>query len=189
MCPLESSSSVEFGSYIAGHFLEQSCSLIMVSLTGICSSFCFPFTSTWICLALPEKKHICSEAFQNTQTVCLYKVVNLSCPSWQMHFLYLVVLCAFGCQARKLHSPQVAIKMFLKCLYAWQNRCWILVWPCQLSEPHFVYSLMPPANTKPVCFIWHYDCALSGAQEKWFLLTGSVGVEVSFGISSFFATG
>lgn len=49
--------------------------------------------------------------------------------------------------------------------------------------PHFVYSLIPLAKTKSDCFVWHYDCELSGAWEKWSLLTGTVGLEASVGIS------
>lgn len=66
---------------------------IMPSLTGTCSSICFLFMSMYICLALCEEKHICSVAFQSTQAVCLYKVVNLACPSWQMWFFYILWFC------------------------------------------------------------------------------------------------
>lgn len=60
MSALEGDSSTEFDFYIPGcfpHVIEQSYQ-IMASLTGICSSFCFPFTSTYIYLVLPEEEHI-----------------------------------------------------------------------------------------------------------------------------------
>lgn len=107
MCqPLKVIPQQEFDSYVPGNFphvVEQSYHLIMASLTGICSSFCFPFMSMYICLALPEEKHICSVAFLSAQAVCLYNVVNLACPSWQMH---LFVSCAFVCI--RLSSMKIA---------------------------------------------------------------------------------
>lgn len=54
-----------------------------------------------------------SVAFQSTQAVCLHQVVNSACPSWQMHLsVSCGFLCLFGCQAWKLHSLQVPIKIF-----------------------------------------------------------------------------
>lgn len=85
-----------------------------------------------------------------------------------------MVLCAFDCQARKLHSLQVPIKMFLKYLSACQNRCWIMVWPCQLSEPGsplLCLKLNTPSNTKSFHLILSLWLWLAGTQEKLSLLT------------------
>lgn len=61
MSVLEGDSSTEFDSHIRGcfpHVVEQSYHLIMASLTGVCSSFRFAFTSTYTYLVLPEEEHI-----------------------------------------------------------------------------------------------------------------------------------
>lgn len=100
-------------SHVPGYFphvIELSCCAIMVSVTGICSSFCFPFISMYIHMALPEWKHICSIAFQNTQAVCLYKVVNLACPSWQMHLSASCVLVCIWLSSMKIAQPSSSNK-------------------------------------------------------------------------------
>lgn len=37
--------------------------------------------------------YICSVGFQSTQAVCIYKVVNLACPSWQKFWVGLGFFC------------------------------------------------------------------------------------------------
>lgn len=125
-----------------------------------------------------QRKNILLSGFSKYAGCMLTSSSKFSLPKLTNAFVCILWFSVFvWLSSMKIAQPSSSNKDILTYLCACQNRCWILVWPCQLSEPGGP-SLCFEINT----LSWHQislSCIvlwlwIVRAQEKWSPVTGEM---------------